>query len=125
MTLAPCPDCGNSCSLLAQTCPKCGRPFEVDELELIASGSEPPKPVQSTPIIADAPASIPANNNVATIGCVVVALLFIILALVCMSGGSNSRANCEQERLEENQRRYDRAQRDPNYNPEYVGHASD
>ena len=122
MNLAPCPDCGNSCSLLAQTCPKCGRPFERGELEGIASVSEPPKSVQSTPIVADAPAPMSAaNNNAATIGCVVVAVLFILLALVCMSGGSKSRANCEQERLEENQRRYDRAQRDPNYNPEYVG----
>lgn len=118
MSLASCPDCGNSCSLLAQTCPKCGRPFERGELERIASVSESPKPVQSTPIVTDAPA---ANNNAATIGCVVVAVLFILLAIVCMSGGSNSRANCEQERLEENQRRYDRAQRDPNYNPTYVG----
>lgn len=121
MTLAPCPDCGNSCSLLAQTCPKCGRPFEIGELERIASVAESPKSVQSTPTVADAPASMPAPNNAATIGCVVVAVLFILLALVCMSGSSKSRANCEQERLEENQRRYDRAQRDPNYNPEYVG----
>lgn len=122
MNLAPCPDCGNSCSLLAQTCPKCGRPFEVGELERIASVSEPLKCAESTTVVANAPTPLPAaNNNAATIGCVVVALLFIILALVCMSGGSNSRANCEQERLEENQRRYDRAQRDPNYNPEYVG----
>jgi hypothetical protein len=121
MNLAPCPDCGNPCSLLAQTCPKCGRPFERGELERIASVSEPPKPVQSTPIVADAPPPIPANNNAATIGCVVVAVLFILLALLCVSGGSNTRANCERERLEENQRRYDRAQRDPNYNPEYVG----
>jgi hypothetical protein len=122
MNLAPCPDCGNSCSLLAQTCPKCGRPFEAGELERIASMSEPPKPVQSSSIVVNASAPMPAaNNNAATIGCVVVAVLFILLALVCMSGGSNSRANCEQERLEENQRRYDRAQRDPNYNPEYVG----
>lgn len=121
MNLAPCPDCGNCCSLLAQTCPKCGRPFDRGELERIAL-SKAPEPIKSRQTPTDVSSPVPAaNTNVATIGCVVVAVLFILLAIVCMSGGSDSRANCEHERLEENQRRYDRAQRDPNYNPEYVG----
>jgi len=33
MALAPCPDCGNQCSPKAFSCPKCGRPFEENELE--------------------------------------------------------------------------------------------
>ena len=228
MSLAACPDCGNSCSLLAQTCPSCGRPFEKGELERIALASVPSKVVDSKAAVNDnlpardelttfnvilrssganriavigilrelkriglweaknlvdktpvtisynvsaseadqiksrlehvganvevcqiseesdelsasvseplkrsqsnkpigenvSPPVPAANNNAAAIGCVVIALLFILLAIVCVSGGSNSRANCEQDRLRENQRRYDRAQRDPNYNPTYVG----
>jgi hypothetical protein len=33
MPLAPCPDCGNQCSLAAFTCPKCGRPLTEEELK--------------------------------------------------------------------------------------------
>jgi hypothetical protein len=101
MNLAPCPDCGNSCSLLAQTCPRCGRPFEKGELERTALASAPPKAAQSSPVVANASPPVPtANNNAAAIGCVVVAVLLILLAIVCMSGGSNSS-------LRENQPRYE------------------
>src|SRR5687767_15106802 len=100
MNLAPCPDCGNPCSLLAQTCPKCVRPFQRGELEHIAMASEPLTPTQSAPLVADTQTPVPtANEYAAAIGCVGVAVLFIVLALMCMSGGSNSSANCEKERL--------------------------
>ena len=33
MALAPCPDCSNQCSPKAYSCPKCGRPFEDEELQ--------------------------------------------------------------------------------------------
>ncbi len=32
MTLAPCPDCGNYCSLTATTCPRCGRNMKFGDL---------------------------------------------------------------------------------------------
>lgn len=32
MKLAACPDCGNACSLTAQTCPRCGRVMENGDL---------------------------------------------------------------------------------------------
>jgi hypothetical protein len=38
MKLAPCPDCGNPCSLTATTCPRCGRvikPGDLSEFNLV------------------------------------------------------------------------------------------
>jgi vacuolar-type H+-ATPase subunit I/STV1 len=32
MKLAPCPDCGNACSLTATTCPRCGRIMKLGDL---------------------------------------------------------------------------------------------
>ena len=32
--LAPCPDCGNKCSLSAVVCQKCGRPFKAGDLKV-------------------------------------------------------------------------------------------
>ncbi|MGI8668527.1 MAG: hypothetical protein ACR2J3_01635 [Aridibacter sp.] len=32
MKLAPCPDCGNACSLTATTCPRCGRNMKSGDL---------------------------------------------------------------------------------------------
>jgi len=32
MNLAPCPDCGNDCSLTATTCPRCGRNMKLGNL---------------------------------------------------------------------------------------------
>jgi hypothetical protein len=39
MPLVPCPDCGNECSPLAVSCPKCGRPFSEVELAQSAHAS--------------------------------------------------------------------------------------
>jgi|GEM_PF-3472388 len=121
MSLAACPDCGNDCSLLAQVCPRCGRPFQPGELERILRSEESAISPEPKANAQEALQNVPANNSSAAIGCLVIAVLFILLAIVCMSAGSNKRADCEQERLEENQRRYAQAQRDPNYNPQYVG----
>ncbi len=41
MSLAPCPDCGNMCSPLANVCPKCGRPFQANDLVISASVETP------------------------------------------------------------------------------------
>ncbi len=43
MNLAPCPDCGNACSLTATTCPRCGRNMKLGDL----SESNAVKPVDS------------------------------------------------------------------------------
>ena len=85
MNLAPCPDCGNSCSLLAQSCPKCGRPFEPRELESGAKNSAPSEP-QVTTETPPQPARNPKVETAGSIGCFVVLAIFIIAALVCMSG---------------------------------------
>ena len=114
MNLAPCPDCGNECSLLATVCPKCGRPFKPGDLKAKVSAS-PPDTLTPTPSVS------PAAQQGVQIGCIIAVVVLIILAIMCMSGGSGSKADCEQERLRENQRRYAEAQRNPNYNPEYVG----
>jgi hypothetical protein len=39
--LAPCPDCGNDCSLKATVCPKCGRPLESGDLKVPESHPRP------------------------------------------------------------------------------------
>ena len=43
MNLAPCPDCGNYCSLTATTCPRCGRNMKFGDL----SNSNVVRPVDS------------------------------------------------------------------------------
>jgi hypothetical protein len=124
MSLAPCPDCGNKCSLLATICPKCGRPFKQGDLK--ASDPEPtPYKTPEERAAEWAPswkkgATSPSVNSGA-IGGLIAAVLIIVLMILCCSGGrGDSTADCERERLKENQRRYAQAQRDPNYNPEYV-----
>lgn len=114
MNLAPCPDCGNDCSPLATLCPKCGRPFKPGDLKVPGSISETGT---STPAANVSPAA----KKTANVGCLIAVVVLIILAIICMRGGPDSKADCEQERLRENQRRYAEAQRNPNYNPEYIG----
>lgn len=110
MPLAPCPDCGNECSTLAQYCPKCGRPLEPDD----SQNDEPVPFVQASQSRSEREeeraarerkervASIPVTSRVVTpfststvtsdrntkIGCVIVAVIFIAFALFCCSGGS-------------------------------------
>lgn len=42
--LAPCPDCRNMCSLVASSCPKCGRVMQPGDLSLPAE-TEPKKKI--------------------------------------------------------------------------------
>lgn len=85
MNLAPCPDCGNSCSLLAQTCPKCGRPFQAGELESAATASTKSES-QIAPETSRQPGHNPKIDSAGSIGCLIVLAIFIIAALLCISG---------------------------------------
>jgi hypothetical protein len=85
MNLAPCPDCRNSCSLLAQTCPKCGRPFQAGELESAATTSTKSES-QIAPETSHQPALNPKIDSAGSTGCLIVLAIFIIVALLCMSG---------------------------------------
>jgi hypothetical protein len=108
-----CPHC--NWSLKAKSgdeslvCGSCKKPVNIVNGQFVVLGAtSPPKARQ-------------LNQTRNSIGCFVVAAILVILAVICMRGGSDSKADCEQARLRENQRRYAEAQRNPNYNPEYVG----
>lgn len=124
MNLAPCPDCGNQCSLLATVCPKCGRPFQPGDLK----ATDPPRQsaeeraAQWTPEWEKESLKTPLRNSGAIGGLIAAVLIIILIIFCCLIGrNSNSKADCERERLKENQRRYDEGQRNQNSNPTYVG----
>lgn len=124
VNLALCPDCGNECSLRATVCPMCGRPFEPGDLKPL----DPP-PVQKQTAEERAAEWAPEwkdeapKSNTGPAWGFIAAVLIIILIIFCCSGGrsNRSKADCERERLRENQRRYAEAQQNQKYNPEYVG----
>lgn len=66
--------------------------------------------------------AIPLEMSKTTTGCFIATIIILILtSIFCLLGNSESDINnCEKERLKENQRRYNQAQQDPNYNPTYV-----
>lgn len=86
MALAPCPDCGNQCSVLATACPKCGRP--------LASDMKPNQPLEKPHASALNPTVAPLNNNSAIAGLVVAAVI-IVLALLCCMGGKGNRSSSD------------------------------
>lgn len=112
MPLAPCPDCGNECSTLAAACPKCGRPLnaaasnqkesipsvekaeEQSESERQRDARERKERLASIPVSSRVVSGLntsPAQTDRATqIGCLIVAVIFIVFALFCCSSGRKS-----------------------------------
>jgi hypothetical protein len=79
VSFSPCPECGNSCSLLANACPKRGRPPQPDELNAATMG----------PAASENSAGKP-NGKAGVIECLLVVVLFMILPVLCMSGGRST-----------------------------------
>lgn len=65
---------------------------------------------------------VPLEMSKTTTGCLYAAIIILALTTIfCLLAKPESDTdNCEKERLRENQRRYNQAQQDPNYNPTYV-----
>ena len=89
MNLAPCPDCGNDCSLLAQMCPKCGRPFQPGDLK--SPAEKPLEPEVPEPSAVAMP--LVSIDPKARLGCVIllIGLVVFIVAAIILQSANRSR----------------------------------